>query len=143
MCIRDRMLPSAIPVILMFDKISNLRKKLKYKYAQTFNFVIAYFFIWFIFSLGATVVHIILESYAILNPKSLSVSYSIGALLFFFSGIYQMTPLKDVCLRYCRNPIEILGRKNVFNTWIALTVGLKHGAYCCLLYTSPSPRDRG
>ena len=36
------MLPSAIPVVLMFDKISNERKKFNYKFVPTLNFTLSY-----------------------------------------------------------------------------------------------------
>ena len=124
------MLPSAIPVVLMFDKISNERKRLGYNYVKTFNFVFSYIFIWTLFSILATAIHIALQLLNILNPMSLSVGYNIGALIFIFAGVYQMTPLKNVCLYYCRNPIEIFSEKKIFDNLNALSVGLKHGLYC-------------
>lgn len=124
------MLPSAIPIILMFDKISNQRKKLNYSYVRTFNFIVAYLLIWGLFSLVATSIHVILEFSTLLNSTSLSVGYKIGAFIFIFAGIYQMTPLKEVCLRYCRNPIDILGGKKIFDNFVVLFIGFKHGFYC-------------
>jgi predicted metal-binding membrane protein len=124
------MLPSAIPVILMFDKISNERKRLNYSYVKTFNFIIAYLLVWIFFSLIATTVHIILQLSTILNPMSLSVGYNMGALIFILAGIYQMTPLKEVCLHYCKNPIEIFGGKKIFDNLSVVSVGINHGFYC-------------
>ena len=43
------MLPTAIPVIIMFDKISNERKKLNYKFVPTLNFTLSYLIIWSFF----------------------------------------------------------------------------------------------
>jgi predicted metal-binding membrane protein len=46
------------------------------------------------------------------------------------AAVYQLTPLKDVCLRHCRSPFAFLmdhwrpGRTG------ALEVGLRHGAWC-------------
>ena len=124
------MLPSAIPVILMFNKISDERKKLNYSYVKTFYFIIAYLFIWGLFSLIATAIHVILELSTLLDPMSLSVGYNIGALIFILAGIYQMTPLKNACLHYCRNPIEIFGGKKIFENWMVLSIGAKHGIFC-------------
>ena len=47
------MLPSSIPYIMMFDKISFERKKNKYKYASTFYFIFSYLIVWVVFSLLA------------------------------------------------------------------------------------------
>ena len=124
------MLPSAIPVIMLFDKISNERKKLHYKYVPTINFTLSYIFAWSFFCLVATAIHYFFEVFNILNPVSLKVGSLIGGLLFIIAGIYQMTPLKEACLRYCRNPIEILGGKKIFNNLDAFYVGLKHGIFC-------------
>ena len=51
-----------------------------------------------------------------------------GAIL--FAGIYQLTPLKDVCLSKCRSPFEFL-----LTAWRpgrvgALRMGVEHGAWC-------------
>ena len=46
------------------------------------------------------------------------------------AGIYQLTPLKTVCLENCRQPASFLaGYKN---TWVnsPLRIGLVHGFYC-------------
>ena len=46
------------------------------------------------------------------------------------AGIYQLTPLKTVCLEKCRQPASFLaGYKN---TWVnsPLRIGLVHGFYC-------------
>ena len=124
------MLPAAMPVIIMFDKISIERKKLNYKFVTTFSFALSYLIIWALFSFFATAIHVFLEIFEILSPISLSVSHFFGGLLFIIAGIYQMTFLKEACLRYCRNPIEILGGKKIFDGLRAFYIGIKHGVFC-------------
>jgi predicted metal-binding membrane protein len=46
------------------------------------------------------------------------------------AAVYQLTPLKDVCLRHCRSPFAFLmdhGRPGRIG---ALRTGISHGAYC-------------
>jgi hypothetical protein len=48
----------------------------------------------------------------------------------FAAGIYQLTPLKDACLRRCRSPLMFL-----LHSWHpgragALRMGTEHGAWC-------------
>jgi predicted metal-binding membrane protein len=46
------------------------------------------------------------------------------------AGIYQLTPLKRVCLRHCRSPLHyVMGgwRSGRFG---AVKMGLEHGAFC-------------
>ena len=124
------MLPSATPVILMFDRISTQRKKLQYQYVPIINFVLSYLVVWILFSCLATALHLIFERYGFLNSSSLSVGHTIGGILFIMAGIYQMTPLKNSCVYYCRNPIELLSTKKIFNNLGAFYVGLKHGMFC-------------
>ena len=124
------MLPSATPVILMFDRISSQRKKLQYKYVPIINFVLSYLVIWGLFSFLATAIHLIFERYGLLNSSSLSVGHIIGGILFVMAGIYQMTPFKNSCVYYCRNPIELLSTKKIFNNLGAFYVGIKHGMFC-------------
>ena len=81
------MLPSAFPVILMFDKISKEREKLNYKYVQTLNFIFSYVIVWAIFSLFITFIHLIMQNYSLLNSSSMSVGKNIGGIIFIFAGI--------------------------------------------------------
>ena len=52
-----------------------------------------------------------------------------GAIL-VAAGLYQLTPLKHMCLRHCRSPLQfVLGRwrNGLGGAW---RMGLEHGAYC-------------
>src|SRR3954452_3272084 len=54
----------------------------------------------------------------------------VAAGLLAMAAIYQLTPLKDVCLRKCRSPFMF-----VLNSWRpgrsgALRMGIEHGAWC-------------
>jgi predicted metal-binding membrane protein len=46
------------------------------------------------------------------------------------AAIYQLTPLKDVCLRYCRSPFMFLMQFWRPGRWGALRMGLIHGGWC-------------
>jgi predicted metal-binding membrane protein len=46
------------------------------------------------------------------------------------AGIYQLTPLKDVCLRHCRSPMMFLLERWQPGRIGALRMGLEHGGYC-------------
>jgi predicted metal-binding membrane protein len=53
-----------------------------------------------------------------------------GGLLIVVAGIYQLTPLKDFCLKHCRTPLAFVmtqwrdGRRG------AVEMGVRHGMYC-------------
>jgi predicted metal-binding membrane protein len=46
------------------------------------------------------------------------------------AGIYQFTPLKNACLRRCRNPADFLVTHWHAGSTGALRLGVEHGAYC-------------
>src|SRR5689334_3979993 len=46
------------------------------------------------------------------------------------AGIYQLTPLKDVCLRHCRSPMTFLLMHWRSGRVGALEMGLEHGGWC-------------
>src|SRR6188472_1382157 len=46
------------------------------------------------------------------------------------AAIYQLTPLKDVCLRHCRSPLMFLMSHAKPGRIGALRMGIEHGGYC-------------
>ncbi len=46
------------------------------------------------------------------------------------AAVYQLTPLKDTCLRHCRSPFGFLMEHWRPGRVGALSVGLRHGAWC-------------
>jgi predicted metal-binding membrane protein len=59
-----------------------------------------------------------------------STSPIVGGLLLVAAGVFQFTPLKQACLGRCRSPMGFLLSEWRGGRWGALTMGLKHGAYC-------------
>ena len=54
----------------------------------------------------------------------------IGAGLLIGAGLYQMTPMKDACLRHCRSPAQFISRSWKPGAFGAFRMGLEHGAFC-------------
>lgn len=46
------------------------------------------------------------------------------------AGLYQVTPLKDTCLRACRSPLGFVMKHNASGTGGAMRAGAAYGAYC-------------
>jgi len=46
------------------------------------------------------------------------------------AAVYQLTPLKDVCLRHCRSPLMFLLSHAKPGRIGALRMGIEHGGYC-------------
>jgi predicted metal-binding membrane protein len=56
----------------------------------------------------------------------------LGAIVLIAAGVYQWTPLKDVCLAQCQSPFLFLMRHGGFRDDVrgCLLLGLRHGGYC-------------
>ena len=85
---------------------------------------------WALFSVAATIGQRLLAALLLLSPMMELVSPWTSAALLITAGIYQLTPLKRVCLRSCRSPISFLLGHWRAGTIGALRMGLEHGVYC-------------
>src|SRR6267378_527319 len=85
---------------------------------------------WTIFSLVATFAQHALDQAALLSPMMSSNSAAFGAALLIAAGVYQLTPLKNACLRNCRAPAHFLSRYWRTGNLGAFRMGLRLGAYC-------------
>jgi predicted metal-binding membrane protein len=72
-----------------------------------------------------------LEKIALLAPMEMALqSRRLSGAVLIAAGLYQIGPLKDVCLRHCRNPAQFLSRQYRPGPAGALRMGLVHGSYC-------------
>jgi predicted metal-binding membrane protein len=125
------MLPGVAPVILTFATVNRNRRARGESYVPAALFAAGYLLAWGGFSLGATLAQEALERAALLSPMDMTTnSRMFGGLLFLAAGLYQFTPVKLTCLRFCRSPLDF-----VVNHWRdgpggALRMGLTHGLHC-------------
>jgi predicted metal-binding membrane protein len=54
----------------------------------------------------------------------------IGGAVLVAAGLYQLSPLKDLCLSQCRTPVGFIMTSWRDGILGALRMGLRHGAYC-------------
>src|SRR5438132_898287 len=100
--------------------------------AATGWFAAGYFVAWIGFSLAATFVQWGFERTALLDSRMASASNALAGMVLIAAGVYQWTPLKDVCLVQCQTPFQFLMRHGGFRSDVpgCLLLGLRHGAYC-------------
>jgi predicted metal-binding membrane protein len=124
------MLPSVAPMVLVFSRISRERSRRGSTYAPTWVFVAGYLLAWVCYGAAAYGVYRVLAALApdFLAWDSGGPWVAGGAIA--AAGIYQLTPLKRVCLRHCRTPLHFVmdGWKEGWGG--ALRMGIVHGAYC-------------
>jgi predicted metal-binding membrane protein len=126
------MAPSAAPMILMYARVGRQGQAAGKPLAATGWFAGGYFLAWIGFSLVATAVQWTLERSAQLDVEMASASDVLGGAILIAAGVYQWTPLKDVCLTQCQTPFLFLMRHGGFRGDVlgCLLLGLRHGAYC-------------
>jgi predicted metal-binding membrane protein len=126
------MFPSIAPMVLMYARIEVGRRE-RGKSAPagaTAAFVGGYLITW---TAAGLLGYAIFDASRSLSIEALSWDrggpYLAGAVL-IGAAAYQLTPLKDACLRKCRNPLMFL-----LTSWRpgrtgALRMGAEHGAWC-------------
>ncbi len=124
------MVPSAAPMILLFALVARKAGEKGHAMASVPVFVAGYILAWSAFSLAATILQWGLERLALLSPMMTSASPFLGAGLLIAAGAYQLTPLKDTCLRHCRAPADFLSRHWRPGAAGAVRLGAIHGAFC-------------
>ena len=116
------MLPSAAPMVLTHARAA--------RDARTWVFVVGYLVAWTAYGLAAYGLYRLVAAWA---PGWVAWDrkgpYVAGAAL-ALAGLYQLSPLKEACLRHCRGPFRY-----VVHGWRegrigALQMGAEHGLFC-------------
>jgi predicted metal-binding membrane protein len=121
------MLPSAAPMLSTYSRIATPREG--YSPYHVCMFAAGYFVVWIGFSLVATALQYALQSVAIISSGLRTTSIA-GGVILVIAGIYQLTPLKNTCLKRCRTPIGFFMTNWRDGARGAFKMGLEHGAFC-------------
>ena len=124
------MLPAAAPMIMLFDRVQRGKREVGTSYVPTTYFVGAYLAIWTAFGGLAFLLAIGVNRLAADSDLVMDHWARLGGVLLIAAGVYQLTPLKDVCLSKCRTPMSFLMTSWRDGTVGAIQMGLLHGAYC-------------
>jgi predicted metal-binding membrane protein len=124
------MLPSAAPMILLYDRVRERQEAKGATLAGTAVFASGYLAAWALFSLAAVLAQWGLERAALLSPMMVSASPWLGGGLLILAGLYQWTPFKNACLVHCRAPITFLAHHWRTGAAGAFSMGLHHGLFC-------------
>jgi predicted metal-binding membrane protein len=116
------MLPSAAPAILLYGTVHRHSASTRSN-PPTAAFLAGYVACWLVFSAIAASLQQAIQMGHLAN-RNVAAGLLVGA------GIYQLSPIKDACLRRCRSPAQFLSRYYRPGAWGALRLGLLHGVYC-------------
>ena len=122
------MLPSASPAILIYAAFA--RKHQSKGIAPVAVFASGYAAIWTGFSLAAVALQLLVRPVIELDMTMAVTSRVVGAGLLAAAGLYQMTPLKQACLRNCQSPLMFFAKRWRKGLQGSLRMGIEHGSYC-------------
>ena len=117
------MFPSVAPIALLHARVADGR-------SPTWLFLAGYLAVWTAFGLAA---YVVFRGIASLDLGFLSWDehgplVAGGAIA--AAGVYQLTPLKRVCLKHCRTPLRFITDSWRDGRLGALRMGAGHGAFC-------------
>ncbi|MDX6640680.1 MAG: hypothetical protein QOF12_1691 [Solirubrobacteraceae bacterium] len=118
------MLPAVVPVVKLYARASARGRA-----APTAFFVLGYLAVWSAMAAPAYFAWRALERP--LADGQPWVARVAGA-TFLAAAVWQLTPLKTLCLRHCRSPIGFFLRfgGNIKRPWGAARMGAAHGGFC-------------
>jgi predicted metal-binding membrane protein len=124
------MFPTAASMIVTFHRVQAGKRQRGEAFVSTWIFVAAYLLVWGLSGIAAYVGALAAEAVAARTALSPATAARVGGTLLIAAGLYQLTPLKDLCLSKCRTPITF-----IMTSWRdgpagAVRMGLLHGAYC-------------
>jgi predicted metal-binding membrane protein len=125
------MLPSVSPMVLAFARVSTERSSRgQAAFVPTWVFLGGYLAAWTVYGLLAYGLFRVVDAVAgdTLAWDRAGPYVAGGAIV--AAGLYQLTPIKDVCLRHCRTPLHFLLHGWHEGKLGALRMGVEHGLYC-------------
>jgi predicted metal-binding membrane protein len=125
------MVPTAAPMVLLFAANSRRLREQQQPYVPTVVFLSGYVVVWSGFAVAATLGNWALHVNDLMSSMmGESVSIYLGGGLLIAAGLFQLSPLKYVCLKHCRSPLSFLTNDWREGSWGAFNMGLRHGAFC-------------
>ena len=124
------MIPSAVPMVLVFASINRKRQERQDPFVPTWNFLLGYLVSWVGFSVLATGAQWYLHSRALLCPLMISTTPLFSGIVLSLAGIFQFTPLKNTCLKHCQTPFHFIMTEWREGKLGAFLMGWQHGLFC-------------
>jgi predicted metal-binding membrane protein len=121
------MLPSLVPFTI---GVGRLMRGGGSGRSGTALLTLGYFAVW---TATGALAYVVWRAFEGLSFESSAAAVRAGSVVLFGAAIYQVTPLKRVCLRHCRSPTLLLlqhGPRAVASRFGATRAGVAHGLYC-------------
>ena len=124
------MFPAIVPVVGLFSTIAGRKREQGVPFTPAWVFVAGYLVLWTLAGGVGYAVDLAIQSLPEVFPALRTYGLVIGGLTLIAAGVYQLTPLKYLCLSQCRSPMGFLLTSWRDGALGAFRMGLHHGAYC-------------
>jgi len=124
------MFPSVAPTAVLFATVTRQKREQATPFAPAWLFSAGYAVLWTLTGGVAYAGDIAIQSLPDTFLGLRTYGSAIGGLTLIIAGLYQLSPLKYVCLSKCRSPLGFLLNSWRDGYWGAFRMGLHHGAYC-------------
>jgi predicted metal-binding membrane protein len=124
------MLPSAAPLVLLAAALYRRKGRDGRPDLSAGLLTAGYLAVWGGFSLAATLLQWGLELGGLVSPATMAAAPVLAGSILLAAGLYQLTPLKQACLKHCRSPVAFLVAHWRPGPAGAFGMGLAQGAFC-------------
>ncbi|GBC69578.1 hypothetical protein HRbin01_01279 [archaeon HR01] len=125
------MLPSAAPMVQAYVSLTAEKQtRTRWVSMRAASFIGSYIFIWTALGLVVAAAYFVLWDKILRLGTTGDTGAAIAGAALVVAGFYQLTPLKQVCLKTCRSPIHFLMTRYRQGLAGALSLGLYHAGYC-------------
>lgn len=124
------MFPTAAPMVLTFARVQAGKRRTEQPFVPTWVFVGAYLLVWSALGILAYGGAVAAERLAERSLWLMDHAARIGGGVLIAAGLYQLTPLKTICLAKCRSPLGFIMTSWREGRGGAFRMGVEHGLYC-------------
>lgn len=118
------MLPAITPVVKLYARAAERGRA-----APVPVFLAGYLVVW-----SALGLPVYFAWQALMDPLMMGEMWAgrLAGGVFVVAAVYQLSPLKDLCLRHCRSPMSLFlqAKGRLTRPFTALSLGAHHGLYC-------------
>lgn len=124
------MFPAVAPMVLMFARLSAVKRSSGRAFVPTWIFLCGYLLVWTGLGAAAFVLAVGAEQLARQVEVIDQNAARLGGVLIIVAGLYQFSRLKDRCLTECRSPMAFVMQHWREGRVGAVRMGIHHGWHC-------------
>jgi len=124
------MLPAMTPIVEIFQTMARRRQEQSLPFTPAWVFIAGYLALWTLTGGVGYAADLAIQSLPTQFPTLRTYGMVIGGVTLIVAGLYQLTPLKYLCLSQCRSPMGFLLGNWRDGHWGTFRMGMDHGFYC-------------